>query len=351
MIEDGNIDDFALDDKVPLHLYRPDPKSRWRLPLSPDEDFLALVTSTATGPKYNEFLNSTTYLKLRRDFTGVNLDVYFIPVSEEINLFNHSCVLFSSNDCDKKPGCQYNTTHKKCISIYDDNHCTGMEKELCEDMTGCVFQNGYCLLDPSTYDPAKIDLKKKKPKAKKQSGNPQTLLRELLQQHQLTRLDVRGDGNCYFRSISHFIYGNEYDHMRVRREIVDWMLYTYNKLDEYNNPDYNNMFEVGINDGMIQNNDEWTKFVVTTNDKDILFQKYLEIMSTPGVFVESDFEILATHYTYNILINIYTYTNRPNEVIRTIPDNTGRGRYVQEPNGRRVINLLNIRQAHYNVLI
>ena len=34
---------------------------------------------------------------------------------------------------------------------------------------------------------------------------------------------VRGDGNCMLRSISHWRYGTESDHVKVRKEIVDYM--------------------------------------------------------------------------------------------------------------------------------
>ena len=68
--------------------YKPNPEDKVKLILNnPNDntDFLALVTSTATGPKWNDtVLNTTTYLMLEHN-THPILNAYFIPITDTIS--------------------------------------------------------------------------------------------------------------------------------------------------------------------------------------------------------------------------------------------------------------------------
>ena len=47
---------------------------------------------------------------------------------------------------------------------------------------------------------------------------------------QFIRYRIRGDGNCYFRSVAAWIYGNEEQHGRVRRELMEYARYRWAEL-------------------------------------------------------------------------------------------------------------------------
>ena len=244
-------------------------------------------------------------------------------------------VFLDKKECDKSKGCKWH--NQKCIKelkkMYDPCNIFLNKKE-CDEIKGCNWEKKIC----------------KKAIVKKINVGEQ-LLNELLQEHRLKPKDVGGGGDCYFRCIAYFIYGTATEHMRVRGEIVEWL--------RRNQEQYYSF----IGDDMIENNAEWNRWkkankkrftVAMLSQKEtqqFIFEKYLEIMSTRGVYAEGGLEFIATTQLYDVLLNIYTFgATQRNRVIRTIPD-TSEERHEIVPGGSRVLNLLNIRQIHYQVLV
>ena len=64
------------------------------------------------------------------------------------------------------------------------------------------------------------DQKKIKAKGEKKENQLFSNLQKQLRERNLKLVNVRGDGNCFFRAIAHQLYGDESQHRKVREEAV-----------------------------------------------------------------------------------------------------------------------------------
>ena len=106
-------------------------------------------------------------------------------------------------------------------------------------------------------------------------------------------VDVIGDGNCLFRSIARFVFGDENMHARVRKEIYE---YAYNRIHEY--PD----LTLNIEEGPMN------------------IRKYINNINRNG-FYGGKLEIGIAAILYNINIATYNEIRDNNNIIRLNPIN------------------------------
>ena len=66
----------------------------------------------------------------------------------------------------------------------------------------------------------KKDEKKIKTKAEEKENQLFSNLQKQLRERNLKLVNVRGDGNCFFRAIAHQLYGDESQHQKIREEAV-----------------------------------------------------------------------------------------------------------------------------------
>jgi len=53
--------------------------------------------------------------------------------------------------------------------------------------------------------------------------SPKKRMKERLEKYGFIEKEMKGDGNCMFRSIADQVYGDESQHIRVRKDIVTWL--------------------------------------------------------------------------------------------------------------------------------
>jgi hypothetical protein len=95
------------------------------------------------------------------------------------------------------------------------------------------------------------------------------------------RVDVVGDGNCFFRALAKQVYGDEQEqeHGRARQETIRYMR---------------------------EHREEFKQFVHIYSDvnyKD--FDSYVDNMSREGTYVEGEIELRAAANTFNVRIRVY----------------------------------------------
>ena len=64
--------------------------------------------------------------------------------------------------------------------------------------------------------------------------DPSSLLKNGLNQFGLQPLDVGGLGDCFFRAVSHQLYGNPNGHVYIRMSVVEYMKYNPERFIESN---------------------------------------------------------------------------------------------------------------------
>ena len=132
--------------------------------------------------------------------------------------------------------------------------------------------------------------------------------------------DVTGDGNCLYRSIARFVYGNEDLHQRVRFEIYEEEM---------------------------KRRDSYHDITLETENGTMNIREYVNNINTIG-FYGGELEIGITSELYNI--NIATYNeilNNNNEIIGLTPI-----RYYNHNDNninRHLIILSNINNIHFRI--
>ena len=123
---------------------------------------------------------------------------------------------------------------------------------------------------------------------------------ETLEDVPLTVKNIRGDGNCLFRAISHQIYGTSEHHQMIREKIVEYM-----------------KIEKGFFKNFIIISDEW----VGDNDDESAHLKYFRDMMQLGTW-GGDPEIQACVEIYNRPIHLYYFKENDGTVsiIKRGPD-------------------------------
>lgn len=116
----------------------------------------------------------------------------------------------------------------------------------------------------------------------------------------LTVKNIRGDGNCLFRAISHQIYGTSEHHQMIREKVVEYM-----------------RIEKDFFRNFIIISDEW----VGDNDDESAHLKYFRDMNQLGTW-GGDPEIQACVEIYNRPINLYYFkeTDGTVNIIKRGPD-------------------------------
>ena len=71
--------------------------------------------------------------------------------------------------------------------------------------------------------------KKIKTKAEEKENQLFSNLQKQLRERNLKLVNVRGDGNCFFRAIAHQLYGDESQHQKVREEAVQEVIQNSNR--------------------------------------------------------------------------------------------------------------------------
>ena len=86
-------------------------------------------------------------------------------------------------------------------------------------------------------------------------------------------VDVKGDGNCFFRALAKQLYSDEQKHGFVRQETIRYMR---------------------------EHREDFEHFV---HDKD--FDSYVDLMSIEGEYVKGELEIQAAADAFNVRITVY----------------------------------------------
>ena len=89
----------------------------------------------------------------------------------------------------------------------------------------------------------------------------------------LRRVDVIGDGNCFFRALAKQVNGDEQLHGRARHETIRYMR---------------------------EHREEFDQFVHRVD-----FDSYVDRMSREGTYVEGEIELMAAAKTFNVRIRVY----------------------------------------------
>ena len=89
----------------------------------------------------------------------------------------------------------------------------------------------------------------------------------------LRRVDVIGDGNCFFRALAKQVNGDEQLHGRARQETIRYMR---------------------------EHREEFDQFVHSVD-----FDSYVDRMSREGTYVEGEIELMAAAKTFNVRIRVY----------------------------------------------
>ena len=94
-----------------------------------------------------------------------------------------------------------------------------------------------------------------------------------LQKKGLWLKENAGDGNCFFRAIADQIYGNEYRHVTLRREVIDHLK---------------------------ANKEEFKLFM----ENDMKIEKYINLMSRDGAWGgQLEMSILAQIHKFNVILH------------------------------------------------
>ena len=173
--------------------------------------------------------------------------------------------------------------------------------------------------------------------------------------HGLKRKNIIGDGNCFFRTIAYFVFGNQNKHKEVRKQVTDYLQKNMNDyLDTVNS--------------QMMSDSKWTRWVkahpelfeheedpiapdATRDIKITIFNKYIEIMSKTGVWAEGTLEIMGAAIAFDKQINVYSYGRNiksPEDAERSIHMYPHSDVRYQGP---KSINILNEGQVHYIALI
>ena len=89
----------------------------------------------------------------------------------------------------------------------------------------------------------------------------------------LRRVDVIGDGNCFFRALAKQVNGDEQLHGGARHETIRYMR---------------------------EHREEFDQFVHRVD-----FDSYVDRMSREGTYVEGEIELMAAAKTFNVRIRVY----------------------------------------------
>ena len=92
----------------------------------------------------------------------------------------------------------------------------------------------------------------------------------------LRRVDVIGDGNCFFRALAKQVNGDEQLHSRARQETSQCMR---------------------------EHREEFEQFVHSVD-----FDSYVDRMSREGTYVEGEIELMAAAKTFNVRIRVYGHS-------------------------------------------
>ena len=117
----------------------------------------------------------------------------------------------------------------------------------------------------------------------------ETVFRELLKIRDMIIVEVEGDGNCLFRSVSHQLYNTTDHHALIRRIVIQYLSLER----EY-----------------------FSQFVI---DGDTKFDEYLEHTQRNGAWGD-DLEIQAMSEIYNCPVEVFAYSNEP---MRTFHESVG----------------------------
>ena len=109
------------------------------------------------------------------------------------------------------------------------------QKDYADENTNGIFSENKILQDEDNvqYDFRKTivekDEKKIKTKGEKKENQLFSNLQKQLRERNLKLVNVRGDGNCFFRPIAHQLYGDESQHQKVREEAVQEVIKNSNR--------------------------------------------------------------------------------------------------------------------------
>ena len=111
----------------------------------------------------------------------------------------------------------------------------GSQKDYADENTNSMFDENKILQDEENvqYDFHKTifekDEKTSKTKAEKKENQLFSNLQKQLRERNLKLVNVRGDGNCFFRAIAHQLYDDESQHQKVREEAVQEVIKNSNR--------------------------------------------------------------------------------------------------------------------------
>jgi hypothetical protein len=122
---------------------------------------------------------------------------------------------------------------------------------------------------------------------------------EQLVQIGLKKIHMAGDGNCFFRGVSHQIYGHQKYHMRIRSQAINYMNLNRNVFEPYLNRDKNPTMEHYLHE--MSKNGSYVDHLVITATAAIIEMNIIihEEAKKPYCVPGSDFIDDQIHLWYN----------------------------------------------------
>ena len=140
---------------------------------------------------------------------------------------------------------------------------------------------------------------------------------KVMQTKKLIRVAQRGDGNCFFRTVSFLLYGNPDEHYRIRGAVCQYM-----KLHK-----------------------ELFRHYVDYDDANPDFNAYIETMRADGTYAD-ELEIRAVTEIYDLPVEIWALDAK--QGAKLVGDIKAR---PAQPRGERVLRLAYMFNNHYDALV